>query len=79
LDLLIRTVLEKVHLLLVSGLLYWLPKERKKSIDRRMGFDNLHKKNKAIPQLFFSHDNYLKNYTGNFKTRLISMTARWSC
>lgn len=30
-----------------------------------MGFDNLHHKNKAIPKLFFSHDNYLKDYTGN--------------
>jgi hypothetical protein len=30
-----------------------------------IGFDNLHKKNRAIPRLFFTHDNYLKDYTGN--------------
>jgi len=30
-----------------------------------VGFDNLHRKNKAIPKMFFSHDNYLKDYTGN--------------
>ncbi len=30
-----------------------------------IGFDNLHRKNNAIPKLFFSHDNYLKDYTGN--------------
>ena len=30
-----------------------------------IGFDNLHRKNRAIPRLFFTHDNYLKDYTGN--------------
>lgn len=30
-----------------------------------IGFDNLHRRNKAIPKLFFTHDNYLKDYTGN--------------
>jgi len=30
-----------------------------------IGFDNLHKKNPAIPKLFFTHDNYIKDYTGN--------------
>jgi hypothetical protein len=30
-----------------------------------IGFDNLHRKNPAIPKLFFTHDNYLKDYTGN--------------
>ncbi|SLN76228.1 sulfotransferase domain-containing protein [Oceanibacterium hippocampi] len=30
-----------------------------------IGFDNLHRKNAAIPKLFFTHDNYLKDYTGN--------------
>ena len=30
-----------------------------------IGFDNLHRKNKAIPKLFFTHDNYVKDYTGN--------------
>ena len=30
-----------------------------------IGFDNLHKKNAAIPKLFFTHDNYIKDYTGN--------------
>ena len=30
-----------------------------------IGFDNLHRKNRSIPRLFFTHDNYLKDYTGN--------------
>jgi len=34
--------------------------------DRHLiGFDNLHYKNRAIPKIFFTHDNYLKDYTGN--------------
>ncbi len=28
-------------------------------------FDNLHRKNPAIPKLFFTHDNYLKDETGH--------------
>jgi hypothetical protein len=28
-----------------------------------IGFDNLHLRNSAIPKVFFSHDNYLKDYT----------------
>jgi len=28
-----------------------------------MGFDNLHRKNPEIPVIFFTHDNYLKDYT----------------
>ena len=30
-----------------------------------IGFDNLHGRNTAIPRIFFTHDNYLKDYTGN--------------
>ncbi len=30
-----------------------------------LGFDNMHRQNPAIPKIFFSHDNYLKDYTGN--------------
>ncbi len=30
-----------------------------------LGFDNLHAKNPAIPKIFFTHDNYLKDYTGH--------------
>lgn len=30
-----------------------------------LGFDNLHRKNPAIPKIFFTHDNYLKDFTGN--------------
>ena len=28
-------------------------------------FDNLHAKNRDIPRIFFTHDNYLKDFTGN--------------
>ncbi|MCB9944496.1 MAG: sulfotransferase domain-containing protein [Geminicoccaceae bacterium] len=30
-----------------------------------IGFDNLTRKDSHIPRLFFTHDNYLKDYTGN--------------
>ncbi len=30
-----------------------------------IGFDNLHRKNPAIPRILFTHDNYLTDYTGN--------------
>ena len=29
-----------------------------------LGFDNLHYKNRAIPRIFFTHDNYVKDYSG---------------
>ena len=32
-------------------------------------FDNLHKKHSAIPKIFFTHDNYLKDYTGNIDNK----------
>ncbi len=34
-----------------------------------IGFDNLHRKNAAIPRIFFTHDNYLKDYTGNVDSK----------
>ena len=30
-----------------------------------MGFDNFHKINPAVPRIFYTHDNYLRGYTGN--------------
>jgi hypothetical protein len=30
-----------------------------------MGFDNFHKINAAVPCIFFTHDNYLRTFTGN--------------
>jgi hypothetical protein len=30
-----------------------------------IAFDNLHRRNREIPLIFFTHDNYLKDYTGN--------------
>jgi len=115
-DLFIGTILKKVLRLLVLGVLFCLPKDRRKRIDRwlrgreeyrqlqladaviisfgksgrtwlrvmisrfysfkhglkaslLMGFDNMHNKNQAIPKLFFSHDNYLKDYTGNINNK----------
>jgi hypothetical protein len=35
-----------------------------------IGFDNLHRKNRAIPKLFFTHDNYLKDYTGHADSKV---------
>jgi len=34
-----------------------------------IGFDNLHRKNSEIPAIFFTHDNYLKDYTGHSQTK----------
>lgn len=42
--------------------------------DRHLiAFDNLHRKNKAIPKIHFTHDNYLKDYvdTGDDKTAYV--------
>jgi hypothetical protein len=30
-----------------------------------IGFDNLNRKHAGIPRIFFTHDNYLRDYTGN--------------
>ncbi|HFD79115.1 MAG TPA: sulfotransferase [Gammaproteobacteria bacterium] len=34
-----------------------------------MGFDNFHKINSAVPRIFFTHDNYLRTYTGNVDSK----------
>jgi len=34
-----------------------------------MGFDNFHKINPAVPRIFFTHDNYLRGYTGNLDSK----------
>jgi len=34
-----------------------------------LSFDNFHKKNAAIPKIFFTHDNYLRDYTGSRDAR----------
>ncbi len=34
-----------------------------------MGFDNFHKINSAVPRIFFTHDNYLRSYTGNLDSK----------
>jgi hypothetical protein len=34
-----------------------------------MGFDNFHRMNRAIPKIFFTHDNYLRTYTGNIDSK----------
>ncbi|MFQ5971934.1 MAG: sulfotransferase domain-containing protein [Alphaproteobacteria bacterium] len=35
-----------------------------------IGFDNLHRKNRAIPRFLFTHDNYVKDYTGNTDSKV---------
>jgi hypothetical protein len=35
-----------------------------------IGFDNLHLRNGAIPKIFFTHDNYTKDYTGNSGSKI---------
>ena len=34
-----------------------------------IGFDNMHLRDPAIPRIFFTHDNYTKDYTGNVDTK----------
>jgi hypothetical protein len=34
-----------------------------------VGFDNLHRKDSRIPKVFFTHGNYLQDYTGNTESR----------
>ncbi len=35
-----------------------------------IGFDNLHRANRRIPKLFFTHDTYLKAFTGNADSKV---------
>ncbi|MCP4904547.1 MAG: sulfotransferase domain-containing protein [bacterium] len=34
-----------------------------------LGFDNYHRRNPDIPKIFFTHDNYIKDYTGEFDSK----------
>jgi len=34
-----------------------------------MGFDNFHRLNRDIPRIFYTHDNYLRRYTGNVDSK----------
>ncbi len=34
-----------------------------------LGFDNYHRRNPEIPKIFFTHDNYIKDYTGEFDSK----------
>ncbi len=44
----------------------------KHGLDKRyiVGFDNLHYKNRAIPRTMFTHDNYLKDFTGHSDSKV---------
>lgn len=35
-----------------------------------IGFDNFHGMNPAIPKIFFTHDNYIKDYTGHEESKV---------
>ena len=35
-----------------------------------LGFDNFHNLNRQIPKVFFTHDNYIKDYTGDPRSKL---------
>lgn len=34
-----------------------------------LGFDNYHRRDARIPKIFFTHDNYIKDYTGEFDSK----------
>ena len=40
-----------------------------------IGFANLHEKNPAIPRILFTHDNYLRDYTGNYVVAFLTTAA----
>jgi Sulfotransferase domain len=46
--------------------------QRKHGLAERhlLAFDNLHRKNRAIPKFFFTHDNYLKDFTGHSESKV---------
>lgn len=46
------------------------------SNDDLMGFDNMHRRNPSIPAIFFTHDTYLQNYTGNVGSKVDFYDAR---
>jgi hypothetical protein len=35
-----------------------------------LGFDNYHRRNSRIPKIFFTHDNYIKDYTGEYDSKV---------
>ena len=37
--------------------------------ERLIGFDNFHRQDHRVPKLFFTHDNYLRDYTGAGESR----------
>lgn len=39
------------------------------SEDTLLDFDNFRKLDKSLPAVFFTHNNYLKDYTGNFESK----------
>jgi len=34
-----------------------------------LNFDNFHRRNPAVPKIFITHDNFIKDYTGNIDTK----------
>ncbi|MEP5764481.1 MAG: sulfotransferase domain-containing protein [Halieaceae bacterium] len=34
-----------------------------------LGFDNFHNLERRVPRIFFTHDNYIKDFTGDFETK----------
>jgi alcohol sulfotransferase len=34
-----------------------------------LGFDNFHNMNQSVPKIFFTHDNYIKDFTGDFHSK----------
>ncbi len=34
-----------------------------------LGFDNFHNMDKRVPRIFFTHDNYIKDYTGDWQSK----------
>ena len=41
-----------------------------------IGFDNLHDTDRRVPKILFTHDNYVKDYTGQRKRKQPSTIRR---
>lgn len=54
----VRVMLSRLY-----QLLYGLP-------ERLLGFDNFHARDSRVPKIFFTHDNYIQDYTGHRDKRV---------
>ena len=47
----------------------WFIRHHGLPTSRMMGFDNLHRLDPRVPKILFTHDNYIRSYTGNLDSK----------